>query len=122
MATLRTLAVGADGDWIVSSGRRTRWVGDADAIAQAVRFRLSQKRGEWFLDEDLGVDWIGTILGRDVRLDVADRELRRVIAETPGVRSIETLRIEHDTSNRTATVYATLQTDAGALVTVQVQR
>lgn len=62
---------------------------DAEAIGEHIRQRLMFWRGEWFLNEDAGVEWTKYVLGRPPsELPLAESIIKAEIAATPGVKEI----------------------------------
>lgn len=110
------------GDLVVTGGRTLELVSDAEAVAQHVRFRLQMQRGEWFLDEDSGTDWLGVILRKGAPLAEVEAELRKTLVQTPGVAEVVSLTVDRDLSQRTARIRAALTTDLGELVQLDLQK
>jgi hypothetical protein len=98
-----TWKLASDGDLDLSSGT-LQWIDGIDAIAQRVRTRLQFFRGEWFLDQRLGVPWFQVILGAKGGEQVAAQILRAVIEGTPGVDRVDELSLDLDGTTRTAAV------------------
>lgn len=116
MATYRDLALGADGDLDLADGRDLQLLADDEAIAQHVRLRLRQVKGEWFLDLDAGLDWFGLVLGKGHSDDEIEAEVRRVLVATPGVVQVYSVEIEREASLRRASIAVQALTDSGELV------
>ena len=70
------------------SGNAPTSVTGVAAIAQSIKQRLLFFRGEWFLDERLGVPWYTLILGKGHSDESIAALLRKVIATTAGVREV----------------------------------
>ena len=64
----------------------------APACIQKLRQRLRFWKGEYFLDTRLGVPWRERILRKNPDLNLVNAILRRVIYETPGVRSVDSFQ------------------------------
>lgn len=109
---MRDIQLGSTNEVMLSNGNPVSLSG-ADAVAQAIRHRLHFVRGEWFLDLEEGMD-LQRILGKHSR-NVAIAEIRRVIAETPGVAAIQSISSDYDSGTRTLRVAWTVSTDYGAL-------
>jgi hypothetical protein len=72
-------------------------VENLEEIVQSLYIRLNLLIGTWFLDGRIGIDLFGKVLGKigaDVTLQTAEKEIRRVILETEGVKSITSFKIE----------------------------
>lgn len=74
------------GDLVLVRGR--------EAIAQEIRIRLRFFLGEWFLDVLAGVDHFNQVLTKPPNLPRASDVLVRAIAATPGVASVEEVRLQ----------------------------
>lgn len=92
-------------------------VQDAYAIGQHIRQRLMFWKGEWFLDLDAGVDWKNEVFARrPEQKDFADAVIKREIATTPGVVSIDEYVSRYDRATRGLIVdRVRADTDAGAV-------
>ena len=110
------------GDLVITGGRTLALASGASAVAQHVRFRLQMQRGEWFLDEDAGTDWLGVILRKGAPLAEVEAELRRVLVQTPGVAEVVQLTVERDLTRRTARIRAAVTTDLGELAELDLQK
>ena len=85
-------------DWKFGKGRAA-YKRNADAIAQNILTRLRSFLGDWYLDTEIGIDWL-TLLGN---LGTEKRILRAVestVMQTEGVLSIQELKIVGRDSNR----------------------
>ena len=89
-------------DWRFGKGRAA-YKRNADAIAQNILTRLRSFLGDWYLDTEIGIDWL-TLLGN---LGTEKRILRAVestVMQTEGVISIQDLKIVGRDSNRGVTI------------------
>lgn len=57
-------------------------------IRQKLIIKLSTIKGEWFLDDQLGIDYFGSILGKGRSQTTIDTIFKRAILSTEGVKSI----------------------------------
>jgi len=74
---------------------------DAEAIGEHIRQRLMLWRGEWFLNEDAGVEWTKYVLGRPPsELPLAESIIKAEIAATPGVTEILEFSAVYDRASR----------------------
>ena len=85
-----------------------------DCIRQTCEQRMKSIRGEWIYDLSHGVPYLD-------RMDTADLELiraifREVIAETPGVASVNRLDVTFDSRTRVVTVFSEVTGDDGVNV------
>jgi hypothetical protein len=110
------LALDTDGD-IDVSGMELHLVEDGEAIEQHAEFRLRFVKGEYFLDETLGTPYFQEILIKNPDLVAVRSILRRVVAETPGVVSVDVFELTVDTATRIASVYWEATADSGQTIT-----
>jgi len=75
------------------------------ATAQKIVIRLRFFKGEWFLDLDTGLDYIGVILRKGTPLPLIASLYREALAETPGVESVISLDLEFDRPTRNLRVF-----------------
>lgn len=113
MPIIRDLAMGDDGDLDLSDGKAASWVADAESIRQRVTIKLRMFRGEWYLDETLGVDYAGRVLGVGSTAR-AEAEIKRAILEVPGIVKLESFDL--DLAGDVAAVVWSALTDTGELV------
>ena len=88
---MRVSGLDSDLDWRFGKGRAA-YKRNADAIAQNILTRLRSFLGDWYLDTEIGIDWL-TLLGN---LGTEKRILRAVestVMQTDGVLSIQELKI-----------------------------
>lgn len=89
-----------------------RYISGLTLVAQRVRLRLLTHRGEWFLDQRLGVPYI---LWKDDKPPVASMRsvIRRILETTPGVISVASLSVEYQ--GRKVLISGRLRTPDGEL-------
>jgi hypothetical protein len=117
--TYRALRVDPSTGDLVHNGKNLQLVGGVEAIAQSLRTRLAFFQGEWFLDENFGVPYFQTVLGKSVPLLAVREVFRTIITETVGVLSIKTLELRQ-TAARQFVLAFTVDTDVGELVSLTV--
>ncbi len=88
---------------------------DAEAVRQSVRTRLLTHLGEWFLDLDAGVPWLDRILTKPADLALAESLIKRCIAQTEGVASIDRFALTFDRSARAVSIAAAVTTIYGPI-------
>lgn len=113
---MRTLALDATGDLMLSGGRPVL-VSGADAVAQRLRTRLGLFQGEWLLDRQVGFPW-RRILGEKGVDRLAEVLLRAAISSCPGVKAITAFTFTFNRTTRRASVTFTVTTIAGEPVTI----
>jgi hypothetical protein len=77
-----------------------RWLLGAEAIAQRIRVRFQFMRGDWFLDERIGIDFENDILGKGRIIGNIDATFARVLRTTPGVQRVAFCRSTLDAQTR----------------------
>lgn len=88
-------------------------VDGVDAIAQHLKLRFQFAKGEWFLDQRIGVPYFESILLKNPDLVAVRAIFRQVITETPGIDSILDFDMTIGTSTRTLSLTFTVLTDTG---------
>ena len=85
-------------DWRFGKGRAA-YKRDADAIAQNILTRLRSFLGDWYLDTEIGIDWLKLLgnLGTEKRIL---RAVESTVMQTDGVLSIQELKIIRRDSTR----------------------
>lgn len=84
-----------------------------ESIAQRIKIRLRFFFREWILDRSKGTKWFEIILRKGVTKYAADQELRKVILETPQVKSIQLWESTLIDSTREYNVIFDVVTDQG---------
>ena len=89
--------------------------GDTDdanlsAVRQAIMIRVRTFLGEWFLDEAIGVDWIGRILVKNPDKVVVRELIRAAIAEVPDVVEVIAADPVIDIATRHGSITYTVRT------------
>ena len=95
---MRVSGLDSDRDWRFGKGRAA-YKTNAKAIEQNVQTRLRSFLGDWYLDVDVGVNWIELLgnLGTEKRII---RAVESTVMQTDGVLSIQELKIIRRDSNR----------------------
>lgn len=65
-----------------------------EAVGQLVKQRLMAYRGEWFLDQNVGVPWVQQVMVRPFNAVVADAVIKDTILGTLGVREMLSFSME----------------------------
>lgn len=103
------------GDLDVSGGTLHLTSG-TEAIEQSIKIRLQFFKGEWFLDPTAGVDYFGEVLVKNPDTNAVAALFRAKILETPGVASVDSLKLDYDSQARTLSITFTGTDDTGALL------
>jgi hypothetical protein len=76
------------------------------AVAQHVMVRLKSVKGEWFRNTDAGVPYFEEILGqRNPDIARIQRIFERTITSTPGVASLDQIKLSFDNTTRSLRVH-----------------
>lgn len=104
----------ATGDLVFENGNFVL-IYDDDALIQRLRIRLQDVKGNWFRNTEYGTDWFGSILGKQSNV-VRRAEIRRVLRETDGIRSVTRLELEFTSNIRDLVIdFTVLKTDGLSL-------
>lgn len=76
------------------------FVTGADAVAQQLKIRLRLVRGEWFLDQRVGVPYQSQIWVKNPNLAAIQATYRQAIASTTGVDTVDRIDIAFDSPTR----------------------
>lgn len=99
-----------NGNLVVSSGD--------DAVRQAIYFRLRFFKGEFFADESIGLLNFADMLGKKQPNLTAIREaFRAEILATPGVASVDSIDLRHDSGRSYSLSFVCTQDDGTKLLT-----
>ena len=91
----RTLKLDESGDIDLSEQQPVQ-IGGPDALKQAVEIALKFFLGEWFVNETIGVDYHGTVFGKNPNMPAIREMLRRQILSVPKVTDVLSLTTELD--------------------------
>lgn len=97
MADLRLDTV--TGDILVDNGEVELTEG-IDSIRQHLEIRLRTFRGEWFLDERIGVSYFTDVFKKNPDLTVLNAVFTKTILDTPGVISLNSLTFNLEKDRR----------------------
>lgn len=85
----------------------------SESIAQRLKIRLRFFFREWVLDRSKGTKWFEVILRKGVTQYAADQEIRRVVINTPEIKSIERWESTLNDQTRTYSVDFDVKTTQG---------
>jgi hypothetical protein len=88
-----------NGDYAINS-----FIEDGPATVQAVYSKLKLWRGEWFLNGNLGVPYMESILGKPRKLHDIERTIKRIILSVEGVSRLTSFTIRLDRNTRHLTI------------------
>ncbi|MFS1583639.1 MAG: hypothetical protein ACL7AY_13385 [Candidatus Arsenophonus phytopathogenicus] len=83
-----------------------------DAVALAIKTRLSLWQGQWFLDREEGTPWLQSVLGKPY-LDAYGIAIKERILDTQGVSTITDFSVSQNPITRKLTISAKVQTHYG---------
>lgn len=102
------VALDTDGDILVDPLRGLVFVSGIPAVVQAVNFQLRLFFSEWFLNQDIGVQYFEQILGDASKVAGVKKRAEAVfgaaILRVPAVESILKLTVAPDSRTRKMTV------------------
>ena len=90
-------------------------IGGASEILQHVLQNLRTFRGEWFLDNTVGVPYFQQILVKNVQLGNVDALIQSTINKTPGVTALTKYSSKIDTVTRQIFITFQAQTTSGTV-------
>jgi hypothetical protein len=80
------------------------WVTGADAVAQHCTIRLRTVLGEYWLNQNIGIDYFGKVLVKNPNMVVVQSIFRRTILGTPGVIALLSFSMSLNRTTRTLSV------------------
>lgn len=96
------LALSALDSLTLDTNQEIALVSNGSEVAQACKIALRAWKGEYFLDLGFGVDYLGKIFTKPFNKNEASREIRRVLKEIEGVRSVKDISITFTFETRQA--------------------
>jgi hypothetical protein len=75
-----------------------------DAIHQHLKIRILWFQGEWFLSPDLGIPYFSRIFIRNVNEADVVSIYTNVTANTPGIKSVDSVTLDPDFESREVTI------------------
>lgn len=106
------LKINDSGDLDLTGGGASLVSGNDETI-QNVKIRLRFFRGEWFLDNRLGVPYFSDILRKRPDLQLAEFDLLAAITGTPGIAQVTALSLDWSRSARSLRADFAALTDSG---------
>ena len=87
-----------------------------DMIAQRVRCRLALIKGEWYLDQRVGVPWRQAMAAKGTSRARMARIIRAALAGVPGVSRVKDVTVTTSAITRTAAISFAVEGDAGRVI------
>lgn len=117
---MRTFALDKDNNLVFENGQLVL-ISDGAAVLQAVRTALLFFKGEWFLDESIGVEWFADILVKNADLSKVESILKSVILGVDNVKSITSFSLDtYNSSTRKLTISFSATTTFGKIDSTEV--
>jgi len=107
-----------DGD-LVFAGGEFRMVEGPEEVAQSCRVILGTRRGEWFLNPDMGIDF-DLFNGKAPNPEEMQDELRAGLAQEPRIQTVEDITITANKTDRTQLVSFTATAVDGQVISEEV--
>ncbi|EBL3323368.1 hypothetical protein D4T62_10505 [Salmonella enterica subsp. enterica] len=101
---MRTRRIDGNNDWTFGAGRQN-YATKSDAVAQKVKTRLQSFLGDWFLDQDVGIDWLTEMSSRTQTAKILS-DARSCILQTVGVSTLDAFSYDRDAKTRRLTITA----------------
>lgn len=114
---MSTFAQDVNGDLLVTNGKFTLVTDPASAGAQKLRNQFQIFLGEWFLDSRIGMPYYQEVFVKQPNLGVLAQLFRGVIINTPGVKSVDNLKVTFNNATRNANVAFNATWDDGSVIT-----
>ena len=83
---------------------------ELESVVERVKFRLRFWRGEYYLDGNQGVPYLGDVLGHQVDLSLAQQAITDQIASVADVLAVSDVVVEIDSKSRTLRYSASVST------------
>lgn len=112
---MKSILLTNEGDFQLNEGSFSWIEGDLE-LAQSVRVLIQTRKGEWFLNEEHGMDRT-SILGKNFNANETKSDIIEVVSQEPRIAAIE--KIDFVTLNRVLYVDLTLRKDDGTTLTLQ---
>jgi hypothetical protein len=96
---MANLELDTAGDLLVTNNALTIVEGDA-AIRQHLSTRLQFFKGEWPMDQRLGVPYYEYVLVKNPDLSLVRSIFRKAILDTPGIDTLEEFTLSYDNPSR----------------------
>lgn len=108
------LAIDANDNLNIGSDQEIVTVTEGSEVAQAVKIAVRSWFEEYFIDQNFGVKYLEKIFTKPFNKAQAQREMRKIINQVEGVRSIKSLTINPDLDLRELNLTAEIYTIYGS--------
>lgn len=113
---MSAIALTTTGDFDLSSGNLQIVADPAQALAIELRARFKLWLGEWYLDTRIGVPYRQVVLVKNPNIAIIRTLFKKVILDTPGVKTLDQFSLTYDPRTRTAAFSFSATTDTGAVI------
>lgn len=93
---------------------------NSEYYAQKLKIILSMFKGEWYLNNQLGLPYFEEIFVKNPNLNRIQDLFKKEIINVDGIDTIETFNLEYDNIERELTVIFTARLKDGDLITVNI--
>lgn len=99
---MRVSGLDENGDWRFGKSK-AQYLTNGDCVRQNVITRIKSFVNDWFADISHGVDWFN-LLGKRKNETKILRAIEKIVLETPGVSTIDLLRLQSLSKDRVASI------------------
>ena len=89
-----------------------------DAAEQDLRSRIRLIKGEYFLDTDIGVDYMGVVFQKNSDYNELNGEFKKAVLDSPYVQQITEYELKVEKSNRSAELNIAVETIDGNIINI----
>ena len=108
----------SDDGYIYFTDKDLETVTGEDAAKQDLRSRIRFIKGEYFLDTESGVDYMGVIFQKNSDYNVVNNEFKKAILGSPYVESIVDYNLTIEKSTREATLECSVLCVEGYIIDI----
>jgi hypothetical protein len=83
---------------------KPKGVSGIEYAAQKIRQKLLMLKGEWFLDQNLGIPWVEEVLIKNPSLEFIRSVVRKTVLSVPGIISCPYVTVTEPDENRNSEV------------------
>ena len=108
---MKDLLLDSNNDLSIQDGDLALTQTSQQSIAQTCKIRLQTLKGEWFLNESIGVPYLD-ILGRKVSDQHVSHVVRESLNNIEGVKEVTSINTQYRANNRTLSLSYKIETEA----------
>lgn len=102
------------GNTISPSGNQIQMVEGNELIAQKILIALGTNKGEWFWNEELGIDF-DMVIGKGIAEEMIQSQIEQGIRQVDESMFLSDFTVDFDNKHRTATVNFTVENNGGKI-------